>query len=95
MALLAPICRWVSYFNADKSASLTAWRGRRGTGALQMAAGGQRFLSPGFGGTLEGPDFILIAPDHGAVGIFLTFGFVDLLQVVGVAFEDHASLLCV
>ena len=73
------------------------WRGcrGRGAGALQVAAGGKRFVATGFGGALEAPDFILIAPDDGAISIFLAGGFVGLLQVVSVAFEDHASLFCV
>ena len=86
-----------SDFDADKPASPVSWRGccGRGAGALQMAAGRQRFVATGFGGTLERPDFILIAPEDDPVGVFLTLGFVRLLQVIGVAFEDHASLFCV
>ena len=73
------------------------WRRCRGRGAgtLQMAAGGQGFVATGFGGTLEATDFILDAPDDRTIGIFLTIGFVGLLQVVGVTFEDYPSLLCV
>jgi len=73
------------------------WRRCRGrsAGTLQMAAGGQGFVAAGFGGALEAPDFILDAPDHGTIGIFLALGFVGLLQAVGVTFIDHASLFCV
>ena len=67
------------------------WCRGRGAGALQVAAGGQRFVGTGFGGALEAPDFVPDAPDHGTVGIFLALGFVGLLQVISAAFKDHAS----
>ncbi len=67
------------------------YRGR-GAGALQMTLSSQRLIATGFGGTLEAPDFILDAPGNGTIGIFLAVRFVGLLQVVGVAFEDHPSL---
>jgi hypothetical protein len=54
-----------------------------------------KFLATGFGGTLGGPDVILIAPNDRTFSVFLTIGFVGLLQVVGMAFEYHASLFCV
>jgi hypothetical protein len=57
-----------------------------------MAAGSQRFVVAGFGGTIESPDFILIAPHYRTIGIFLTVGFVHLLQVISVALETHAGL---
>jgi hypothetical protein len=87
----------VSYLNLINPYLAMGWRGcrRRGAGALQMAAGGQRFVTSRFGRTLEGPDFILIPPDDGTVGVFLTIGFFGLLQVVGVPVEDHAGLFCV
>lgn len=58
-----------------------------------MAGGGQRLVFAGFGGALEGADFILVAPHQRAVGIFLAVGFVELLHVVGVAFENDVSQL--
>jgi hypothetical protein len=86
-----------SDLNAEKSALTMGWRGcrGRGAGALQVAAGSERFVAAGFGGALETPDIILNPPDNGTIGVFLTIDFVGLLQVVGVAFEDHASLFCV
>ncbi len=83
--------------NADKSSSPMTWRRccGHGAGALQMATGRQSLVAAGLGGTLEAPNFILIAPHDGTIRIFLALGFVDLLEVVGVAFEYDASLFCV
>ena len=70
-------------------------RGRRrcsGAGTLQLATGGQRFVVAGFCGVFQGSDIILDAPHDGAAGIFLTFRLVNLLHVVGVAFERDARL---
>ena len=68
----------------------------RGTQCRYFADGSRRpGIATGFCRTVRDADFILDAPDNGTVGIFLAFGLVILLQVVGVTFIDHASLFCV